>query len=234
MIIDIIIIAIIALLTIIGYKRGIVKSLYGLIIIALAGFLAYLCGKLLAELIYDNFIFASISDSVNKSFASSKVNSTEVSSNIFESIPDYLTNMLSGFGITQRGFATTLNSASDFSQNAVLTAVEKVIKPIIVSAISVFFIIILFILFILLLKLIGRFILKLFKLPGIRWINAILGGAFGLLEGVLIVLIAVIIIRISSSFTNNSLVSKELIESSYIFKYIYNLDFISFISNINH
>lgn len=230
MILDIIIIGIIALMTIIGYKRGIVKSLYGLIILAAAGFLAYLCGKLLAEFIYDNYILSSITDSVNESFESSKVNSSAVSANIFDSMPDFIANLLSGFGITQKGFSTTLNSASDFSQNAVLVAVEKVIKPIIISAISVFMTIILFILFILLFKLLGRYFLKLFEAPVIRSINALLGGVLGLCEGVLIVLLVIIIIRISASFTKSVIISKDLIDSSFIFKNVYNLDFLSFLT----
>lgn len=230
MILDIIIIGIIALMTIIGYKRGIVKSLYGLIILAAAGFLAYLCGKLLAEFIYDNYIYSAITDSVNESFESSKVNSSAVSANVFDSMPDFIANLLSGFGITQKGFSTTLNSASDFSQNAVLVAVERVIKPIIISAISVFMTIILFILFILLFKLLGRYFLKLFEAPVIRSINALLGGVLGLCEGVLIVLLVIIIIRISASFTKSVIISKDLIDSSFIFKNVYNLDFLSFLT----
>lgn len=233
MVLDIIIVAVIVLMTILGYKRGIVNSLYGLIVIAAAGFLSYLCGRILAELIYNNFILSSITDSVSNSFGNSKTTADSVSTNLFGALPDYLSNILIGFGVTQKGFTTTLESASDFSQNAVLAAVDKVIKPIVVSAISVFIIIILFILFVILLKILGRYILKIFKLPGIRWLNSLFGGVFGFAEGALIVFIFVVILKIASAFSNSLFISKEMIDSSHIFKALYYMDFMSFVSNIN-
>jgi uncharacterized membrane protein required for colicin V production len=224
MILDIVIVAFILLLMIIGIKRGIVKTLYGLIIIALAGFLAYLCGKLVAEFIYDNYILTSITDSVSSSFESSKASTGVVSNNIFESIPDFLSNILIGFGVTQRGFASTLSEATEFTQKATLTTVDTVIKPILISAISVFAIIILFILFFILLKLLGRYLLKIFKLPIIKQINGLLGGLLGIVEGLLIIMIFIIISKASASFSNSTFISKELIDSSFLFKYLYYLD----------
>ncbi|MBR1730994.1 MAG: CvpA family protein [Ruminococcus sp.] len=222
MILDITIVVFVLLLAFIGLKRGIAKTLYGVICIAAAGILAYLGGRLLAELIYNNLILKSITESIKTSFESAAVSSGNVSNGIFDSIPNFLSGILISLGITQKGFATTLDTASDFSQKAATAAVDKVISPVIISVLSFFIIILLFIIIFLILKfVVGRQILKIFKLPVINWINSLLGFIFGFCEGALIVFIVITIIRISAFFADSSFISKELIDSSLLFNSIY-------------
>lgn len=233
MILDIIIISIVLLFAFIGLKRGIAKTIYGLLCLAVAGILAYLSGKLLAEFVYNNFILSSITESVKTSFEASSVNSGKVSENVFKAMPGIFSAVLAGMGITQKGFATSLDSASDFTQKATMTIVDNVISPVIISFLSVGFITLLFIIFLLLLKfVIGRRILKLFKLPVIKWVNSLLGFAFGLCEGIVIVFIGITVLRIVSFFSSDPTISKELIDSSYVFNSIYYWDFTALLSNI--
>ena len=233
MILDIIIILFVLLLAFIGLKRGIAKTIYGLLCLALAGFLAYLCGKLLAEFVYNNYILSSITESVKSSFAVSSVNSGKVSENVFSAIPGVFTAVLAGVGVTQNGFATSIDSASDFSQAATMTVVDKVISPVIISFLTVGFIIILFLIFIILLKLvIGRWLLKIFNLPVIKWVNSLLGFVLGLCEGIIIVIIVISILRMVSFFSGNHAVSEELMDSSIVFSSIYNWNFTEVLSDI--
>lgn len=233
MVLDIIIIVFVLMLAFIGMKRGIARTIYGIICLALAGVLAYLGGKALAEFVYNNFILDSITESVKTTFSSSLVNSSKLSEGVFGSIPAFLSGILMSLGITQKGFASTLDTASNLSQTATLTAVNKVISPVIISVISVAFIILFFIIFMLLLKLvIGRHLLKLFKLPVIKWVNSLLGGILGFGEGVLLVILAIFALKIFMFFSQDPFISQELIDSSYIFKSVYNWDFIASISNI--
>ena len=57
MILDIIMIAIVALFLFIGLRRGIAKTLYGLASIVLSGILAYFSGRFFANLLYKNLIY---------------------------------------------------------------------------------------------------------------------------------------------------------------------------------
>lgn len=235
MILDIIIVLIVLLFAFIGLKRGIAKTIYGLLCLAIAGILAYLSGKLLAEFVYNNFILSSITDSVNSTFAASSVNSGKVSEGVFSAIPGVFTALLSGMGINQKGFATSIDSASDLTQNTTMTVVDKVISPVLISVLSVGFTILLFIVFMLILKfLIGRKILKLFKLPIIKWVNSLLGFVLGLVEGAVLVIIVITVLSIISFFQSSPVISKELIDSSHIFSLIYNWHFTEILSNIPH
>lgn len=233
MILDIIIVSIVLLFALIGLKRGIAKTIYGLLCLAIAGILAYLCGKLLAEFVYNNYILNSITESVKTSFESSSVNSAKVSENVFTALPGVFSGVLQGMGITQKGFATSIDSASSFTQSATMTVVDNVISPVLISFLSVGFTILMFIIFMLLLKfVIGRKILKLFELPVIKWVNALLGFVLGVGEGILIVFICVLVLRLFSFFSSDPTISKELIDSSYLFSLIYYWDFTSLLSDI--
>ncbi|MBQ7505344.1 MAG: CvpA family protein [Ruminococcus sp.] len=233
MILDIIIVSVVLMFALIGLKRGIAKTVYGLLCLAAAGILAYLSGKLLAEFVYNNFILSSITDSVKTSFEASSVNSEKVSENVFTALPAIFSGVLAGMGITQKGFASSLDSASDFTQKAAMTTVENVISPVLISFLSVGFIALLFIIFILILKfVIGRKILKLFKLPVIKWVNSLLGFVFGVGEGAVIVFVGITVLRIVSFFSSDPTISKELIDSSHIFSSIYYWDFTVLLSNI--
>ena len=218
MIIDIIMTAFVLLLTIIGFKRGIAKTFYGLICLAAAGILAYLAGKLLAEYVYNSFILSSVTESVKSAFESSSVTSGKLSKGVFDSLPGVLAALLGGVGITQKGFASSIESASAATEKATMGVVDKVISPVIISFLSVGFIILLFIIFMLIFRLlIGRKILKLFKLPVIKWVNALLGGILGLGEGLLIVFLFITVVKIASAFSSAPIISEDLINSSYLF-----------------
>ena len=94
------------------------------------------------------------------------------------------------------------------------------------------FIILLFIVFKLLIRLLSKVILKLFELPVIRVVNRLLGGAFGLCEGLLLIYAAILVIRIIYPFIENPLITEEMINSSFLFKSIYNLGFTTLISDV--
>lgn len=232
MILDIIIIAVIIFMAVIGLKRGIAKTLYGIICLIVAGFLAYLGGRLIAEAIYNTFILNPITDSIKTSFGSATVNSSKLSSGVFSVIPGVLTGVLDSNGITQKGFALMLDSASVSTENAALNVVNDVISPVLISFISIGIIILLFIILLLLFKLVlGRYILKLFRLPVIKQINAVAGAVFGIIEGVVIVVLIIVLIKTGSTFSSSSFISKELIDSSSLFSTLYNWSFTGFLSD---
>ena len=233
MILDIIIVAFVLLFTVIGLKRGIAKTLFGIICIAAAGILAYIAGKYLAEYVYNTFILKSINESIKASFELDPISSGRISEGVFDSIPGVLTGLLGSIGITQQGFATSIKSASQITEKAVLAAVDDVISPMLITFMSIGFIILLYIIFWLILKLVvGKKLLKLFELPVIRWLNALLGGILGLGEGVLLVFLAAIVIRLAAYFSTGTVIPKEMIDSSYLFKSIYYWDYTVLISTL--
>ena len=229
---DIIIAAVVLALTAIGFKRGIAKTFYGIICLA-AGVLAYTLGKLLAEYVYNQFILSAITESIKASFKLSNVSPGKLSEGVFNSLPGVLTALLSGMGVTQKGFACAIDPASEITEKAALSVVSRLISPVIISFLTVGFVVLLFVIFMLILKLFaGKRILKLFKLPVIKQVNALLGGILGLCEGALIVFLVIVLLKLGELFSSDPMFLKGLADSSIIFNSIYNWDFTVLVSSI--
>ena len=230
MILDIIMIAIVALFLFIGLRRGIAKTLYGLASIVLSGILAYFSGRFFANLLYKNLIYKSISEGVTNAVSNTAHSSESVAQGVLDGIPDFFSGILSMFGISGKTLSTSIDVKS--SSEAITSSINSVVAPIIVSVFSALFIIVLFLIFLLLFKLLGRHILRLFELPVIRWINAFLGGVFGLGEGIVLVFAAIIVLRMVLPLCEHPFITNDMINSSYLFKTIYNSGFASLITNV--
>ena len=70
------------------------------------------------------------------------------------------------------------------------------------------------------------------KIPLVGGLNQFLGGVFGLLQGVLSLFVIVIVVHLIVSATGNSLIflNEMTISKSYVFSYVYNFEFLNFIS----
>ena len=233
MILDFIIIAVVAIAAVIGYRRGLAKTVFAFAGTLLAMVAAYLTARYLANFIYKSFIISAVSESVQSSFSQTVTSADSVASDALESLPAFFSGILGFFGVN----GVSLGSAIDVKSTAegVTGAMNSVLAPVLISVMTVAFIILLFIIFKLLIRLLSKVILKIFELPVIRVVNRILGGVFGLCEGLLLIYAAILIIRIIFPYIDAPLITEELINSSFLFKTIYNLGFTTVISDvINH
>ncbi|MCH5204178.1 MAG: CvpA family protein [Oscillospiraceae bacterium] len=107
---------------------------------------------------------------------------------------------------------------------------EGIIEPGCTTVIRTILFIIIFVLSMVILSVIIHFSGLLNKVPVLGKANEFLGGVAGLFEGAAVVLIICIITRfiVSLCGTNVILFNETSIESTFLFKYLYNLDYISF------
>ncbi len=227
MILDIIMVAIVALLTFIGIKRGIARTLYNLVSVAAAGFLAYILSKAAADWIFRTMIASSVEKSIESS-AGSVAESVE---GVADTVPDAITGLLNFFGISQKSLQSSIDSAAQSSSKTVSAAVNSALGPVITAVLSVVLLVMIFVLLILLFKLLSRFVLKLFELPVIKGANAVLGGVLGFLEGFILCVIGVMVLRIVLPFSSEPFISRELIDSSLLFRQLYDFELISGIAD---
>lgn len=226
MILDIALVLIVAVFVFIGYKKGIMKSLYGLISLAVAGIGSYFAGKFLSNWIYDLFFAKSINESISNSVANTTESITVTTEKVFTNLPDYVTNFLGIFGITETNIFNTTQATQAIEaeiQNGVMSAVVSILGSIII-AIS-------FILILILMKWLSGFILFIFEVPVIKQINSMFGLAFGLMEGMIICYIAVLACRLFLPTADQPVIDAGMINSSLIFSKIYYSEFITYIAN---
>ena len=219
MITDIIIVAIVVLFTVIGVKRGLAKTLLNLAGLVLTAISAYYISSFLSQLIYDAFLKQTIITNIQQIIEQNGIG--YALSNCLEAVPQWINGILSFivgiFGMSLSEYQNQLVLSSNFSSST-SQAVENVLAPVVTSVFGMILLIVLFIIILIIVKKLVKLISKVFNIPVIKQINQLLGGIFGLAEGLLVVFIAVNIFTVVTEFSNPSLLNSELFSGA-IFKF---------------
>jgi len=185
-IIDIVIVLVLAAFTVYGAKRGLFQSLAGLMIVVVALFGAAIVAGTFAKP-----IAKAATPVVEKYFAEQihivlEESLEEVEPESALELPEdgLLTDVMENVG-------TMLEGAADSAAKVTSAAAEHLIES---FAYGILFILA-FILLLLLLRVLCAAMGLLTKLPGVHGLNALGGAAFGLIEGVLLVFLAVFMLQ---------------------------------------
>lgn len=219
MITDIIIVAVIVLFAIIGVKRGIAKTILNLAGLVLTAISAYYLSSFLSQFIYDSFLKQTVITNIQQIIEQNGID--YALNNCLEAVPQWINGILSFFagifGVSLDEFESQLIIPSDISSST-SQVVESAVAPVVTSVLSIIFVIVLFIMIFIIVKKLIRLASGVFNIPVIKQINQLLGGIFGLAEGLLVVFIAVNIFDIATGYTNPALLSNELFSGA-IFKF---------------
>lgn len=223
MVLDIIIVAFFLIFVIIGIKSGAAKTLLKLVGTLLAVFLASSFGSVIAKWIYEGFFQKGIINSINTAIEQSGTG--DALQSVANSLPDLVYNALSLLGISKESLISQTENAANASQATISQTFEGIISPVLTSIISFFVIIILFILLSVLFKFLIRLLLNVFELPVLHTVNRLLGGVLGALEGVAVVYLMILLIRLILPFAGDDFfITEQLINQSVLFKAMYNID----------
>lgn len=199
--VDIIIIAILVLMTIIGYKRGFFKSLTGIVSVIVSFAIAVCFFTQVADFLKTTAVYEAIYENIEKNVVASDENSEE---NENLSIPEKL-------------FKSVEDSAEEIRDGVVMSFAEK-IADVTVKMLSI---VILFIVA----RVIVWIIIALFgivkKLPLVGWFDSLLGAFLGFVRGFLIVYIVLFIIAMFSSFNPGNALTEKVNQSEFA-KIMYN------------
>lgn len=219
MITDIIIVAVIVLFALIGVKRGIAKTILNLAGLVLTAISAYYLSSFLSQFIYDSFLKQTVITNIQQIIEQNGID--YALNNCLEAVPQWINGILSFFagifGVSLDEFESQLIIPSDISSST-SQVVESAVAPVVTSVLSIIFVIVLFIIIFIIVKKLIRLASGVFNIPVIKQINQLLGGIFGLAEGLLVVFIAVNIFDIVTGYTNPALLSNELFSGA-IFKF---------------
>lgn len=119
----------------------------------------------------------------------------------------------------------------DTKSSAKTAVMDGIISPSCILIIRSVTVILLFIAFMLILGLVARAAGLINKIPVLGKVNALLGGIAGLCEGAVMIALFCVVTRLISSMFNGSVIlfNDAAINSTFLFKYIYNFDFLSLI-----
>lgn len=221
---DILMVAVFALLILVGFKRGFIRSVAGLAASLFALLLASYFSAPLAETVFDGYLQQPIQSALSQQLDVSDPQALELSlNNTLQSMPQSIANLLrSQFGSTQEMAQSISSVLNDGQGNAAEHITQQWARPLAVSLLQVIILVVLFILLRLILGLITKALDKVCSnLPIIRRVNTLLGGAVGLIHGVLAVLLLSAVLQgIAVTNTADAALSTATLEQSTVLKWI--------------
>ena len=208
-IVDLIIVLILGLCIFNDYKKGLAKSLIKLLTTAIAIIIALVLYRPVVNFVIENTtiddnIQLSLEKIMNQNSNNENEELVDENSGIPKPISDYLNNNVK-------------NSVEQQKENAI-TETSKKAAELIVNLACV---ILIYIIAKILLKILTVFIDIFASLPIIKQFNQLGGIIYGLLEGIVIILIILTLISVISPLIGNYEISNLILES-YIGKFLYN------------
>jgi Colicin V production protein. len=200
---------------IIGARRGFVKSLLSLLNILLSLVISIYVSSKISENIYDKFIKDSVTSQIKTSLDGKNFNSDK----LISSLPEFISQSLSYYGITEASLNDIIHSKN--SDSAV--QIEKVISPIFIHAIKASVQLVLFFAFSIIFGALSKGILTLFNFKILKPIDSSIGAVLGLVTCYFVIVILMFFIKASIQITNFApdIFSYDNIGSTYIFRYMY-------------
>ena len=178
---DLFLIAVFLLCVFAGKRRGLFRSLFGLLCGILSAMAAVASGKFLAARCYDAVVRPAL---INRfSEALSADTSADQTSALWSSLPKAIQNLLENEGIS----ADRLEQAAGSAASEAVEYAASAVEPVITGLLEILFSLLLFFVFLLLLRLLARVADGVFQLPVLHGVNTVLGMLFGILTGLLAV-----------------------------------------------
>ncbi len=216
MILDVIIIILLIISLFVGYKLGAARVLLSLFGYVIALLVATFLGNYLSALIYDSFVSVSVIDAVTHSLVNELTSVTDAVSQL---------PLIARFSLFVTGF--DLNSAITADggvATSMAVAVESALKPVVKAVLSSVLIFILFFAVYFIYRLtFYKLLIKIFRLPVLKFFNSILGAIGGVLILALFLSLFALILRIIAPFVEHMpfILSTSTIYNSYIFYHFY-------------
>lgn len=205
LLIDIIIIAIILLNIIIGYKKGLINVIFSICAFLVAIIITVLLYKPVSNIIIEN---TDIKDNIKSMI----INNSKENENKEGTDTNYIQKYIE-------------NTVKEVAEDAKTKATEVVAENIATKGIEILTCIILFILTRIVLVILKFLTETLANIPIVKQCNEIGGLVYGIIKGLIIIYLLLTIIFLVISINGNGLIANA-IEESYITKFLYNNNFI--------
>ena len=217
MILDAIIILLLFVAVIVGWKLKVSRMLLVLLGNIISVIISAFLGDYLAPIIYESYVKPEIVESISRSVSSA----TGDYISVVEELPAFVKFVLSFTGFSAD---TDLSQMNENLSLSVADAIEMSINPIVISVMSIILSALIFSLVFLLYRfLIMHFLLKVFKLPVLSGVDSFLGALCGILVTVVLVSFFAFLLKTITPYVEHMpfILSESTIYNSYIFYHFY-------------
>lgn len=193
-VVDLIIIAVVLLFILLGYRKGLTGSLIKLLSFIIAVVISLVFYKPLANILIDN---TQIDENIKASMTETFIHEQETETDEEKNMP-----------------STILDSINKDIENATETAKKEAVDATTITIIRVASIIVLFLIVRILLIIVGLFANQITKLPVIRQADKIGGVVYGAVEGMVIVYMVLGIISLASVIWSDNILITAITKSA--------------------
>lgn len=226
-IIDIVLVLLLILIVYASFRKGFLRS-----VLSLGGFListifSFMFGKMIAEMLFDSMAKPWLTSMINEQVvAGANNNLTVVVDNLYLNLPGYISGPIELLFGSKEQMTASLQSAVNNGSTGLTDSIVGLLRPMMVTLISILVFIILFILCMLALRVIDRMLIRVRRLPVIGTFDGLLGGIVGVLKAFVWLVIIVFLAKAVILLSSNSLswMNNELVDSTFLFKYAYDFD----------
>lgn len=196
-ILDGIIVLLLVIAVVLGYKRGFITTAVQLAGYVFAFLIAMSLSTTVAEFTYDHFIGEKITESVSVAFSDNTGSTvSEKVEGMLETLPAFLQTALSENEEVQNALTNIENKTENTITAVTETVVEQILRPVVVALLRFVIFLILFLILLLVVKLLSKLVKPLAKLPLIRQIDGLLGIVLGAVNGCVFSIVAVTVMQL--------------------------------------
>ena len=220
---DLIIVALIALGVILGIKRGFVRTVIEVAGCLLILFIAMTAAEPVSQSIYEGSVRPAIENAVISGVSDDDTDDADDTvDKTFQALPGVATNLLKTFGVTPDSVKKDLSNSAKETVPTIAAKVADLAQPPLTGLIRVLFVVILFIIGMIVVRLLARTANKLADhIPVVGTLNKMLGGVAGVFWGLAIAFVAANLLFLLLSVTTNGIlgVTAKDAEQSFLFSH---------------
>lgn len=223
-ILDLIVIVIIGLCFLIGWRKGAAITLLNFVALVAAFTVAVLLSSVLSSTIYGMFFKNGVTETVANSINDTLSGGAESIINAISSaIPAFAAMFFDSVSFVDSTVGGLIENGNQDTINTAASVVERMIAPAFTSLIGIIVMLILFFVLLALFKFLAKVLSKVFEVPVLSTINRLFGGVIGIAQGVLLVIVLTSVVKLAMPLMGGDvpIFSAANIEGSFIFKAFY-------------
>lgn len=218
LVIDIILAGILIYCFVHGYKRGFVRSLTGFVGYLIAAFLSSALSNTLSVSLYRSVLRGPMVDKVTEFLETNASEAAGEQARLFlEQLPGPAANLLVNQGITAESLSKEFSGAAA----DVAPQIVDLLSPVVINLSRILLTVILFSVLMMVVRILVRTVSTVFRLPILRQINGMLGAVFGILSGIVVVMLLCAVMQLAAPLLGEAGVTQQTLENSYIYQLAY-------------
>lgn len=217
--IDLGLLAVVLISVIVSAKKGLVRTVLELVAFAAAILLAAQLCTPMATACYDNLLSARVESEIEEKLDTPEgATSVKKASAVLQSLPDFAKRYAEGSDSTVAALTEQIANGDYSGTDAAKLLNENIAKPVCEAVLRA-------VLFLMLFAVLGgvfdwlaKVLSKLFKVPIVKNVNALLGGVFGALKGCAFVLVAALLLTAIAPYADTAY--REALQASHIVSFV--------------